>query len=131
MDAAFAFQRSYETGEKLVVGVNSFQIEGEKPIDILQIPDDLAERIKAAAAKVPELRLALITNRGGKVWPQGFKETFCTDIAAHRSAPLSLSPMDASSTVVIVVAQELDKRVFCERMTGGDSKEARDSPARC
>ncbi len=42
-------------------------------------PDDLAQRIQAAAAKVPALRLALITNRGVKVWPQGFKETFCTD----------------------------------------------------
>ncbi|WP_299227216.1 NADP-dependent isocitrate dehydrogenase [uncultured Psychroserpens sp.] len=26
-----------------------------------------------------ELELVLITNRGVKVWPQGFKETFCTD----------------------------------------------------
>lgn len=26
-----------------------------------------------------ELELILITNRGVKVWPQGFKETFCTD----------------------------------------------------
>lgn len=26
-----------------------------------------------------ELELVLVTNRGVKVWPQGFKETFCTD----------------------------------------------------
>lgn len=28
---------------------------------------------------MPGLKLTLITNRGVKVWPQGFKETFCTD----------------------------------------------------
>jgi methylmalonyl-CoA mutase N-terminal domain/subunit len=44
MDAAFAFQRAYEEKEKLVVGVNAYQVENEKPIDILYIPDDLAER---------------------------------------------------------------------------------------
>jgi len=25
------------------------------------------------------VKLSMITNRGIKVWPQGFKETFCTD----------------------------------------------------
>jgi methylmalonyl-CoA mutase N-terminal domain/subunit len=44
MDAAFAYQRAFEEKEKLVVGVNAFQVTDEKPIDILYIPDDLAER---------------------------------------------------------------------------------------
>ncbi len=44
MDAAFAYQRAYEDKEKLVVGVNAFRVENEPPIDILQIPDDLADR---------------------------------------------------------------------------------------
>jgi len=26
-----------------------------------------------------EVKLTIITNRGIKVWPEGFKETFCTD----------------------------------------------------
>jgi isocitrate dehydrogenase len=40
---------------------------------------DLAARIKAAAAGVDGLHLTLITNRGVKVWPEGFAETFKTD----------------------------------------------------
>jgi methylmalonyl-CoA mutase N-terminal domain/subunit len=44
MDAAFAYQRAVEENEKLIVGLNSFQVAGEAPIDILYIADDLAER---------------------------------------------------------------------------------------
>ena len=44
MDAAFAYQRAFEDKEKLIVGVNAFQLENEPPIDILYIADDLAER---------------------------------------------------------------------------------------
>lgn len=44
-------------------------------------PDELAKLIQAAIdrAKLQGLKLTLITNRGVKVWPNGFKETFCTD----------------------------------------------------
>lgn len=28
---------------------------------------------------LPDVQLSMITNRGIKVWPEGFKETFCTD----------------------------------------------------
>jgi methylmalonyl-CoA mutase N-terminal domain/subunit len=44
MDAAFAYQRAFEEKEKLIVGVNAYQLENEPPIDILYIGDDLAER---------------------------------------------------------------------------------------
>jgi isocitrate dehydrogenase len=40
-------------------------------------PDALAARLQAASAGL--LQLKLITNRGVKVWPGGFPETFCTD----------------------------------------------------
>ena len=30
-------------------------------------------------AATPQLPLVMITNRGVKVWPHGFPETFCTD----------------------------------------------------
>ena len=40
-------------------------------------PDGLAEKLRAASAG--GLKLKLITNRGVKVWPEGFPETFCTD----------------------------------------------------
>ncbi len=52
MDAAFAHQRSVETGEKLIVGVNSFQAADEKPIDTLYIDDSLAARQVAALEAV-------------------------------------------------------------------------------
>jgi len=40
-------------------------------------PGDLAARLQSLAT--PGLELQMITNRGVKVWPQGFPETFCTD----------------------------------------------------
>ena len=45
--------------------------------DATSSPDALAARLQAAAAGI--LQLKLITNRGVKVWPGGFPETFCTD----------------------------------------------------
>lgn len=40
-------------------------------------PDDLAARLTPLDAGA--LKLAMITNRGVKVWPEGMPETFCTD----------------------------------------------------
>lgn len=40
-------------------------------------PDELAEKMKAIATEGTQL--SMITNRGIKVWPAGFQETFCTD----------------------------------------------------
>jgi methylmalonyl-CoA mutase N-terminal domain/subunit len=42
-DAAFAYQRDIDAKRKLIVGVNAFQEDEEKPIDILQI-DDTVEK---------------------------------------------------------------------------------------
>ncbi|MBN8569967.1 MAG: NADP-dependent isocitrate dehydrogenase [Ignavibacteria bacterium] len=40
-------------------------------------PDELADKLKHLNSK--EVSLSMITNRGIKVWPEGFEETFCTD----------------------------------------------------
>ena len=40
-------------------------------------PDELAEKVQKLNR--PEATLSMITNRGIKVWPEGFEETFCTD----------------------------------------------------
>ncbi len=40
-------------------------------------PDELAEKIKRIENN--GIQLTMITNRGIKVWPEGFRETFCTD----------------------------------------------------
>jgi isocitrate dehydrogenase len=55
---------------KALVGVDVFVQSREEP-------DALAERL--LAAQRIGLALALITNRGVKVWPGGLPETFCTD----------------------------------------------------
>ncbi len=40
-------------------------------------PDELAEKMKKLESN--EVSLKMISNRGIKVWPDGFEETFCTD----------------------------------------------------
>jgi isocitrate dehydrogenase len=40
-------------------------------------PNDIAE--KAKKLETESVELTMITNRGIKVWPEGFRETFCTD----------------------------------------------------
>lgn len=40
-------------------------------------PNELAAKVKAIESG--GISLSMITNRGIKVWPDGFKETFCTD----------------------------------------------------
>ena len=40
-------------------------------------PNELAQKIQQI--KNPTISLSMITNRGIKVWPDGFHETFCTD----------------------------------------------------
>jgi isocitrate dehydrogenase len=40
-------------------------------------PNELAEKI--SKIELENVQLSMITNRGIKVWPDGFKETFCTD----------------------------------------------------
>ncbi len=52
MDAAYRYQRAVEGGEKLIVGVNAFRLEEGLPLDILYIPDDLAERQIESLARV-------------------------------------------------------------------------------
>lgn len=60
-----------KAAKKELVGVDVFvHWTGENP-------NALAE--KMAAVEAADLRLQMITNRGIKVWPDGFKETFCTD----------------------------------------------------
>ncbi len=40
-------------------------------------PDNLAKQMKGL--ELEGVKLSMITNRGIKVWPEGFSETFCTD----------------------------------------------------
>lgn len=59
--------------QKVLVGVDVFLDWDEAD----RAPTALAARLDAVAG--PDLRLKMITNRGVKVYPDGFPETFCTD----------------------------------------------------
>lgn len=60
-----------EPAHKELVGVDLFvHWQGTNP-------DVLAEAVKTI--QFPDVVLTMITNRGIKVWPEGFPETFCTD----------------------------------------------------
>ena len=56
MDAAFAYQRAVEKNEKLVVGMNSFVVENETPMETLYISDELADLQIAALDQVKSAR---------------------------------------------------------------------------
>jgi isocitrate dehydrogenase len=56
---------------KELVGVDVFLDDSESTAG------EIAGRLQAAQAEA--LQLVMITNRGVKVWPDGFPETFCTD----------------------------------------------------
>lgn len=55
-------------------------------------PDELAEKLNAFG--VEAANLSMITNRGIKVWPNGFPETFCTDHWRCRFKPTAGEVMD-------------------------------------
>ncbi len=57
--------------DKQLVGIDVFIYQDDRN------PDTLAKKLQEAETK--HLSLQMITNRGTKVWPNGFPETFCTD----------------------------------------------------
>jgi len=70
-------------------------------------PDELAARLTPAATAT--LPLVMITNRGVKVWPQGFPETFCTDHWRCRfQSDGAISHRDILALLERVASQGLD-----------------------
>jgi isocitrate dehydrogenase len=60
-------------------------------------PDELAEKVQKLNCS--EATLSMITNRGIKVWPEGFEETFCTDHWRCRFKPNDGEKMTKSTIV--------------------------------
>ena len=56
MDAAFAYQQAVEKKEKVIVGLNAFEVEDEEPIETLYIDDSLADEQVAALDAVKSRR---------------------------------------------------------------------------
>lgn len=63
-------------------------------------PNELAEKVKKIEAN--GIKLTMITNRGIKVWPDGFKETFCTDHWRCRFKPTEGSSINNTSIVQLL-----------------------------
>jgi methylmalonyl-CoA mutase, N-terminal domain len=55
-DAAYQFQRSVDSGEKIVVGVNAFKMEQEDPYDILYIDESVTAQQLAGLERIRSTR---------------------------------------------------------------------------
>jgi isocitrate dehydrogenase len=63
-------------------------------------PNELAALVKQV--NVSGVELTMITNRGIKVWPEGFKETFCTDHWRCRFKPVKGASMTKQSIIELL-----------------------------
>lgn len=63
-------------------------------------PDELASIVQSLDTN--EVKLSMITNRGIKVWPEGFEETFCTDHWRCRFKPTEGNPMSKEAIIQLL-----------------------------
>jgi isocitrate dehydrogenase len=85
--------------QKDLVGVDVFvQWQGLNP-------DELAQKIQKLNSE--KVQLSMITNRGIKVWPEGFKETFCTDHWRCRFKPTDGNLM-SKQEILNLLSQAVD-----------------------
>ncbi|WDF56166.1 NADP-dependent isocitrate dehydrogenase [Mucilaginibacter sp. KACC 22063] len=90
-----AYQRK-KPAEKALQGVDIFvHWQGHDANELGQLLNDL---------KTEHLQLTMISNRGIKVWPEGFKETFCTD---HWRCRFSADGGSVPSKEEVIKLQEL------------------------
>lgn len=82
--------------KKELLGVDLFvHWDGERA-------DDLAAMVQKI--NTSEATLSMITNRGIKVWPEGFPETFCTDHWRCRFKPVGTTELDKQQIVALLEA---------------------------
>jgi isocitrate dehydrogenase len=85
-------------------------------------PNELAEKVKSIENK--DIKLSMITNRGIKVWPDGFKETFCTDHWRCRFKPNEGAAITKNSIVELLnnaINQNIDS-IKTENLYAFDGK---------
>ena len=63
-------------------------------------PNELADKVKRIENN--GIKLTMITNRGIKVWPDGFKETFCTDHWRCRFKPNEGSGINKANIIELL-----------------------------
>jgi isocitrate dehydrogenase len=68
-----------------------------------------ANELAALVSKLEEadLKLSMITNRGIKVWPDGFKETFCTDHWRCRLKPIIRNTISKKQIPLLLLHADL------------------------
>ena len=71
-------------------------------------PDELAAIIKQLDSSDAEL--TMITNRGIKVWPEGFEETFCTDHWRCRFKPANGNTF-SKNHIIELLGQAIEKNI--------------------
>ena len=71
-------------------------------------PNELASKIKAI--ENGGIALSMITNRGIKVWPDGFKETFCTDHWRCRFKPVE-GEMISKNNIIELLKNALNENI--------------------
>ena len=54
--SAYEYQRNIETGEKIIVGVNKFQVKGEEPIPVMKIDDNIRQVQTEKLARLKQQR---------------------------------------------------------------------------
>ena len=90
----------YPTAVKELIGVDVFLQHKDRN------PDNLAAALQDISSQ--GMQLQMITNRGTKVWPNGFPETFCTD--HWRCRFIREDQEGLPYQAVIELLQKIDKR---------------------
>ena len=87
-------------------------------------PNELSKIISKIDSSM--LKLSMITNRGIKVWPDGFKETFCTDHWRCRFKPVENNSISNSNIVELLnnaISEKIDV-IKTENLYSFDGKPA-------
>ncbi len=86
--------------KKELVGVDIFLHWGGSD------PDRLANWLQKI--ETSDIKLIMITNRGIKVWPEGFEETFCTDHWRCRFMPFDNKSITKKEIIQLLLAAEAE-----------------------
>jgi isocitrate dehydrogenase len=91
-----------QAAEKTLAGVDLFvHWAGENPNEIAE---------KAKKLETESVELTMITNRGIKVWPEGFRETFCTDHWRCRFKPTEGHEI-TKADIIALLTKAMDENI--------------------
>ncbi len=91
-DAAYAWQKAVEAGDRVVVGVNRFVDEEAERIPILRVPDELAARQVARTRRVRE-------ERDPAAWEQALDRVEACARGGENVVPAILEAVEAYATI--------------------------------